>query len=121
MGPAKRFLDLAVDFMFFIFGCLYMVAGFANTASVQNVLNRTITDKGSAVMADAYPETFVGGEEVIALLLYPDGVVSVSVDGVEFVSEFERSIDYIAMEKNYMVTRAFGLEGTKLIITACAD
>lgn len=121
MGAAKEFLDHAADFMIFIFGCLFAIGGFANTSSVQYALNNTLMDKGAAVIADAYPETFVGGEEVIALLLLPDGLISVTVDGLTFTSEFDRSLAYIDITGNYMVTREIEPEGTKLVVSAYTE
>ena len=117
MDAAKEFLDQAADFIIFIMGCLFAIGGFANTASVQYALNNTLTDKGAAVIADAYPQTYVGGEEVIALLLLPDGLTSVTVDGLTFTSEIEKSVAYINIAANYMVSREAEAEGTRLVIT----
>lgn len=117
MGAVKETIDLVVDFIIFIAACAFTISGFANTASIQNALNDSLTDKGSSMIVDAYPNTYVSGDEVIALLLLPEGVNSVIVDGNALTDNIEKGVNYIAPKATYEIQRKTAEEGIQLIIT----
>lgn len=117
MGAAKEVIDLVVDFIIFIAACAFTIGGFANTASVQNTLNNTLTDKGSSMIADAFPETHSTGEEMIAILLLPEGISKVSVDGNVFTGNVMEAINYIVPNGIYEVEREYATDGLRLLIT----
>lgn len=121
MSVAKDFLDRSADFFMFVLGCAYAISGFANTARVQNVLNDSIGDKGTVVVADAYPDISVSGEKVIALLLMPEGVESVDIDGRVFSSSLEQGIIYIDTDGKYLLTRKTGTGGSILTVTTVTE
>lgn len=115
MGAAKEFIEQCIDFLIFVAACAFMISGFANFASIQTVINNSISNKGALVTHYLPEDTGMSGEEVIALLLLPDGIASVEIDGTVFRADLRKGIPYVNVDGTYHCMRESTAEGIKLV------
>ena len=119
MGEVVReFLDQIFDFLLFIAACAYVISSFRTMAVTQNTLNMSLSDKGNSVAVIERPDLTLAGEEVLALLLQPDGIEQVTLDGTVFEKDdISTALMRVNVGGRYALERHSESEGISLIIT----
>ena len=112
MGAAKEFLDKAAVLVIFVAACYFSLNAFLGLGALQDALNGSISGKGVELMQEAYPEARMQGEELIALLLFPEGLAGVVVDGEAFaLKQIEEATARIMPGVPYAVSRMQAEDG----------
>lgn len=107
MGAARKFLDLAFDFIVLVLGLGILTSGMSKVYKIQDEeLNRALNGGGRLTYISDTAEECSGGE-VVSYLLGRD-FVPVVVNGMEYSSE-KRSvaISQIDLNATYVIQREY--------------
>lgn len=107
MGPARKFIDLAFDFIILILGLGILIGGMDKVYKIQDEeLNRALNGGGRLTyISDTVEEC--SGSEVVSYLLGRD-FVPVSINGMVYQSESRAlAIDQIDMSAVYVMERQY--------------
>lgn len=111
MGTARKFLDLAADFLIFVVACFFILNGMSKVSAMQEALHRGLADKGMSQLVE-YPVSCSTGEELIALFCYPEGIDKVVIDGNVFEGNLQGCMGHITDSVTYYVNRIVEEDGT---------
>jgi len=110
MGTARKFLELAADFLIFVVACFFILNGMSQVSAMQVALHRGLADKGVNQVVE-YPVSYSMGDELIAVLCYPEGIEKVVINGVLFEENLLACAGYIVSTSQYRVDRMVTEEG----------
>lgn len=115
MGSARKFLELAADFLIFVVACFFILNGMSKVSAMQEALHRGLADKGMNQVVE-YPVSFSSGESLIALLCYPEGIDRIILNGTAFEGNLYGCMGYVVSTSDYSVERTVGEDGTVCLI-----
>lgn len=118
MNVIKKYLELYIDIVVFLGACVFAFSGFAQYQQIRRAFNEALVDKGvEQITIGIVEEIYTAGDELVALLLLPEGVNSAEVDGMEFTHGNLRSaITYIDGDSLYFVERKQESDGVHLVV-----
>jgi len=111
MDEPKKILDLSVDFWFFVSACLFILGVNVRIISLQSTMYRNLKDKG-VYAVEANTASYSTGEELVALLCYPEEVTKIVVDGVTYSGSFSDCMREISIDSCYAVERVRENDGS---------
>lgn len=109
MSNARKFIDMAFDFIVLIVGLAVLFAGMRTISAMQDAeLERTLNGAGKITYVDEMVEECSGGE-VVAFLLGHD-FVPVEIDGVTYEShERNIAVSRIDLYAKYGIERLYNV------------
>lgn len=111
MNTARKFLELAADFLIFVVACFFILSGMSQVSAMQEALHRGLADKGMSQLVE-YPVSCSTGEELIALFCYPEGIDKAVIDGNVFEGNLQSCMGHITASVTYSVNRIVEEDGT---------
>jgi len=107
MGAARKFLDLAFDFIVLVLGLGILTSGMSKVYKIQDEeLNRALNGGGRLTYISDTAEECSGGD-VVSYLLGRD-FVPVSINGIEYSSEKRAvAISLIDLNATYVMEREY--------------
>ena len=106
MRIVKMFMDLHFDFMVFVFGLAFIMAGFFRIGSIQREQKaHAVSEMRSLVYVDEPSEEYVTGTEIVLYLLGEDAVEIVYEEEHYGVLARHELIEKLLLDGQYLLIR----------------